>query len=59
MHSPMDLNDRVLYMNHLNKFEEAEKEFRLALEIKPNYVSAHCNLALLLSIRFGKVPTSS
>ncbi len=45
----------VLYANHLGKYEEAEKAFNTALELKPNYVSANCNLALLLATRFNKV----
>ena len=37
------------------KFEDAEAEYRAAIELKPNYTSAHCHLALLLATQFGKV----
>ena len=45
----------LLYMNHLNRIADAEAELRLALVHKPNYVSAMCNLALLLSTYHNKV----
>ena len=45
----------MLLANRLYKYEEAETEFRAAIELKPTYTSAHCNLALLLSTQFGKV----
>ncbi|PKP56543.1 MAG: hypothetical protein CVT88_10080, partial [Candidatus Altiarchaeales archaeon HGW-Altiarchaeales-1] len=41
------LNRGNLFYN-LNEFEEAEKEYRKAIRINPNYAGAHNNLGLLL-----------
>ncbi len=45
----------LLYTHHLHRDADAEKAFRTALELKPAYSSAHCNLALLLAVKYQKV----